>query len=114
MPAGAHGGVAKLTRRAAFHRTAKLCRHGLHAVADTQHRHTKLEDNLRRIPFLAGVHRIRPAGKDDAARVELANELFAHVERMQFAIHLLLTHAAGNQLRNLRTEIEDENFLMHK
>ncbi|EXI75357.1 MAG: hypothetical protein AW07_01258 [Candidatus Accumulibacter sp. SK-11] len=31
---------------------------------------------------------------------------------MQFAIDLLLAHAAGNQLRHLRAEIEDEDLLM--
>jgi hypothetical protein len=31
---------------------------------------------------------------------------------MHFAIDLLLTHAAGDELRDLRTEIEDENLLV--
>jgi hypothetical protein len=31
---------------------------------------------------------------------------------MQFAIHLLLAHTAGDQLRDLGAEVEDEDFLV--
>jgi hypothetical protein len=31
---------------------------------------------------------------------------------MQFAIDLLFTHAAGDQLSELRTEIKDQDFLV--
>jgi hypothetical protein len=31
---------------------------------------------------------------------------------MQFAVHLLLAHAAGDELGDLGAEIEDEDFLV--
>ena len=50
--------------------------------------------------------------KDDSLRRELADERLAHIERMKLAIDLLLAYAARNQLRQLRSEIEDEDFLV--
>jgi hypothetical protein len=31
---------------------------------------------------------------------------------MQFAVHLLLAHAASDQLRDLRAKVENQDFLM--
>jgi hypothetical protein len=112
MAAGAHLGIAELALVRALDLAAELCRHGLHAVADAEHRHAELEHGLRRTPFLGLVHRIRAAGKDDAGRAEFAHEVVADVEGVQFAIHLLLAHAARYELGDLGTEIEDENLLV--
>jgi hypothetical protein len=112
MPAGAHLGVTEFALVAAFDLTAELRRHGLHAVADAEHRHAQLEHDVGRLPFLGFIDRVGASGKDDALRLEFADELLADIEGMQFAIHLLLAHAAGNELRDLRTEIEDENLLV--
>ncbi len=109
---GAHLGEAELALARTLDLAAQLLRHGLHAVADAQHRHAELEDDLRRLPVLGLVHRVRPARQDDASRGEVADELFRHIEGMQFAIDLLLAHAARDQLRHLGTEIEDEYFLV--
>ena len=35
-----------------------------------------------------------------------------HVERMQFAVNVGFAHAAGDQLGNLRAEVEDEDFVL--
>jgi hypothetical protein len=43
---------------------------------------------------------------------KFADELWRDVVGMQLAIHLLLAHAAGDQLRDLRAEVEDEDFLV--
>jgi hypothetical protein len=54
------------------------------------------------------------AGQDDSARRELANEAVAHVAGMNLAVDPRLAHAARDQLRVLRAEIEDQDlFVMH-
>ena len=68
-----------------------------------------LEYRLRRARAFGLVHRLRPAGEDDAARIEGADRLVAHVERVQFTVHADLAHAAGDQLGVLGTEIEDQD-----
>ena len=112
MAAGAHLGIAELALAGAFDLAAQLLRHGLHAVADAEHRHAKLENDLRRRPFLGFIDRVRAAGENDSLRVEAADEIGGDVKRMEFAIHLLLADAAGDQLGNLGAEIEDEDFLV--
>ena len=112
MAPGPHLGIAEFTSRAAFDLAAQLRGHGLHTVADAQHRHSQLEYDVRRLPVSGLVHRIGTAGQNDPLRLEVANEVFGNVEGMQFAIHLLFAHAAGDELRNLRAEIEDEDFLV--
>ncbi len=67
MAAGAHFGIAEFAHLAVFHLAAQLRRHGLHAVADAQHRHAQLEHGLRRarrVAFHGGMwlpDRITPA-----------------------------------------------------
>ena len=112
MATGANLGVAELALARALDLAAQLLGHGLHAVTDAEHRHAELEHDLRGLPVLRLIDRVRPAGKDDAFRVEVADELLGDVERMQFAIDLMLAHAAGNQLGNLGAEIEDEDLLV--
>jgi len=112
VAARAHLGVTEFALAAAFDLAAELRGHGLHAVADAQHRHAELEHDVGGLPFLGFIDRVGAAGKNDSLRLELADEVLADVEGMQFAIHLLLAHAAGNELRNLRTEVEDQDLLM--
>ena len=49
VAARAHCGEAEFALVAAFDLAAQLVRHGLHAVADAQHRHAQLEHGLRRL-----------------------------------------------------------------
>ena len=51
----------------------------------------------------------RAAGQDDAARMQRANLLEREVIRMYLAIDLGLAHAAGDELRVLTAEIQDED-----
>ena len=44
---------------------------------------------------------------------EAADEVVGHVEGVDFAVHLLLAHAAGDELGDLGAEIEDQDFLVH-
>ena len=61
----------------------------------------------RRAVGLADV--IGAAGRNDAFWSEFANRFVIHVERMQFAVHADFTHAAGDQLGVLGTEVEDQD-----
>ena len=54
------------------------------------------------------------AGKDDSVRRELSQLRLADlVERPDLAIDAGLAHPAGDQLRHLRAEIENENAIGH-
>ena len=77
MAARAYFGVAELAHLPAFHLSAKLRGHGLHAIADAEHRHAKLEHGLRRARGAALVYRRWAAGEDDRPRRELAHECVA-------------------------------------
>ena len=48
VSARADFGITKLTHLAVLYLAAQLCRHGLHAIANPQHRHTQIEHRLRR------------------------------------------------------------------
>ncbi len=106
-------GITELAHLAALDLAAELRRHGLHAVANPEHRNTQIEHDLRCFRRLILINRIRSAGEDDACRLKGTNIRLAHVPRMQFAIDVSLAHAAGDKLGVLGTEIEDEDFLMH-
>ncbi len=112
MAARAHLGVAELASGRALHASSQLRGHRLHAVADTQDRHPQFEHHWRRLEILDFVDRIRAAGKNDALRVEVANEGVRDVVGMQLAIHLLLAHTTSDQLRDLRAKVENQDLLM--
>src|SRR5207249_1546396 len=101
--------IAKFPHEPVFNCPAKLRRHGLHAVANAQHRHARAPDgarSTRRVPD--GNARWTP-GQNDARRRELADEFIRHVERLDLAVNVLLAHAARDELGVLGTKIEDEN-----
>src|SRR4029077_14453351 len=100
------------------HHAAELLRHGLHAVADAEYRDPELEHRRRRAwRFLVG-HRFRPAGEDHATRAEGPYLGIAHVPGTDLAVDAELAHAPRDQLRVLRSEVEDQdavrmNIRMH-
>ena len=102
-------GVAELADAARHHAAAELRRHGLHAVADAEHRHAELEHRARRRRRARRGHRLRAAGEDHAARTEGAHRGVAHVPGMDLAVDAELAHAARDQLRVLRAEVEDQD-----
>jgi len=110
----AHLGVAELAVLAALDAPAELLGHGLHAVADAQHRHAELEHRLRRPVggFLPGRH--VAAGQDDALGRELAHEGVGDVAGMDFAVDVRLAHPARDQLGDLRAEVEDQDPVVHE
>jgi hypothetical protein len=73
---------------------------------------TQLENNARRARRVALGDRARAAGKDDALGAIVADEVVGNVVGVDFAEDLGFAHAAGDQLGDLGTEIEDEDFLM--
>ena len=90
---------------------AQVVRHKLHSVADTQNRNTQIED--AGIGLIVGfVNGIGAAGEDDAFRIEGFDFVQRHVEGMQLAVNMGFAHAAGDKLGNLRTEVEDEDFIL--
>ena len=116
MAVGANFGVSEFTGLACclggHDLAAQLLGHGLHAVANSKHRNTELENDFRRARRVAFGHRTRPAGEDDALGAVVTDEFVRNIVRMDFAEDLGFAHTAGDQLGNLRTEIEDEDFLV--
>ena len=106
------GRMAELAPVRAADGTAELRRHGLHSVADAEHRHAQVEDgvgNPRRPPF---GHRFRPAGEDHASRRKDPYRFGAQVERMDLAVDALFPDAAGDELGVLRAEVDEQNALV--
>ena len=110
MAARAHFGVAEFAHQAVLDLAAQLRGHGLHAVADAQHRHAQLEHGLRRARRFAFQRGAVAARQDHAGGAVVAHELVADVVREHFGEHAGVAHAAGDQLGDLGTEIEDEDF----
>jgi hypothetical protein len=105
-------GKAELALARTLHLAAELLCHGLHAVANAEHGDAKLENHLRRLPVQRLIDRVRTARENDSVRLEIAYEFFRNIERVQFAIDLLLADTAGNQLGDLGAEIENEYLLV--
>src|SRR5260221_81318 len=63
MPASPNLRIPELTHQSVFHHSAQLCRHGLHAITDTQNGDAEFEHQLRRARRAALGDRGRPAGK---------------------------------------------------
>ena len=103
--------VAELTLVRAFYVAAQLHRHGLHAVANAEHRYARFEHVLRRTRAVLFGSAFRAAGQDDAAWIELANLCFRDIPRPQLTVNAQLTHAARHQLSVLRTKVQDENAM---
>ncbi|MNK45244.1 hypothetical protein D3C87_639980 [compost metagenome] len=113
---GADFGVAEFAMVREADHAAQLLRHGLHAVADAQDGHAQLEHRMwhaHRAFFVGGCV---AAGQDDA--LQALRHLFAHegvvdVARVDFGIDAGFADAAGDQLGDLRTVVEDKNALVH-
>ncbi len=113
---GPHLGVTELALVPAFHLAAQLLRHGLHAVADAQHRHAQLEHSLRGLVGRFLVDAGMAAGKNHAFELAvgrvLAHPVVRHITRMHLAVNVGLAHTPRDQLGHLGAEIEDEDLLV--
>jgi hypothetical protein len=108
VPAGAHLRIAVLALGGRRDAAAELRGHGLHAIADAEHRHAEIEHERVCPRRLGLVHRLRAAGENDPARRKLADQRRIHVPGMQLAVDAGLAHAPGNELRVLGAEVEDQ------
>ena len=104
-------GVAEFTLAGSRDATAELLRHGLHAVADPEHRHAKLEHCGGRPRRIGGGDRLGAAGENHSARGESAYLHVTHVPGVNLAVDPELAHASGDELRVLRTKIEDQDAM---
>src|SRR5574337_1190399 len=100
----------------ALGRAAELLRHGLHAVADAEHRHAELEHRLRRAVGRFLVHAGMAAGQDHATQSAVgrvvAHPGVGHVAGVHFAVHMGFADAPRDQLRDLGAEVEDQDFVV--
>ena len=92
---------------------AQLVAHRLHAIADAEHRHAELEDEIGRARRGHMRDRSRATRQDDRARVEVPH--LAVIDRigMDLAINAAFAHPARDQLRHLAAEIEDQDAVGH-
>ena len=103
--------VTEFALVAGLHFAAQVVRHKLHSVADAQNRNAQIKN--AGIGLVVGfVNGIGAAGKDDAFGVEGFDFVQRHIEGMQLAVNVGFAHAAGDELGHLRTEVEDEDFVL--
>src|SRR5215210_8118003 len=85
--------------------SAQVQRHQLHPVADTQDRHAKLKDPLVHPRRPLTVDAARSSGKDNALRFARRDLLDGRIIGEHLRVDARLTHAPGDQLRVLATEV---------
>ncbi len=107
-----HLGVAEFALVSGFGGTAQLRGQGLHAVADAEDRQAAVEHFLRRGRGARQRGRFRATGQDDALGAKRRDLGRVVVPGPDFAVDAQLADAAGNQLRVLRAEIEDEDLVV--
>jgi len=113
---GADFGVAEFAVVGEADHAAQLLRHGLHAITDAQHGHAQLEHGVRHAHGAFFVGRCVAARQDDALqalRHLVADEGIVDVARVHFGVDAGFAHAAGDQLGDLRTVVENEDALVH-
>ena len=99
--------IAELPMRGRFHLTSQLHGHGLHAVADTKHRHTQFEHTDRRLGWSLRRHRLGTARQDDTPGRIASECIIIYIPRMNFAVYPGFTYTPRDQLCVLRPEIQD-------
>ena len=89
--------------------TAELRSHGLHAIADAEHRYAELEYRGRSRGRTCDRHRLGTARKNDALGAEGADVRLTRIPGVDLAVHAEFAHTPRNELGVLRTEIENQN-----
>src|SRR4029077_13599912 len=101
--------VAELALTRCGDAPAELLCHGLHAVADTEHRRAELEHRSGRVRCICRGHRLGSAGENHAARTKVTYLRVAHIPGVDLAVDAELAHAPRDQLRVLGAEIQNED-----
>jgi len=104
-------GVAVLALVGGFDLAAELVGEELHAVADAEDGKSGLEDVGRQLGRVVVVDRGRAAREDEAGRVELADVVPGGVVGDELGVDAGLADAAGDEHRELRPEVEDDDGL---
>ena len=105
-------GMTEFARIGGFGRTAELGGQGLHAVADAEDRQSGIENFLRRLRRTMQRGRLRPPGQHDALRTISRDLGRIMIPGPDLAIDTDLANAPRDQLRVLRTEIEDQDLVV--
>src|SRR5687768_14303823 len=105
--------MAVLALLAVLHLTAEKVSHQLNTVADPQHRNAEFKDRGIGMRRLARVHALRTAGEDDAGDIVCAQLLRRRRVVIDFGVDLTLANPACDDLRELRSEVDDGDGLWH-
>ena len=96
-------------RAGALDRAAEAGHHQLESVADAEDRHPGVEQARRGGRRAVGVDRRGAAGQDDRLRPLGQHLRHRHGGGDDLGVHVALAHPAGDQLRVLRAEVDDED-----
>ncbi len=106
---GVELGAAELRHSRPLDAPAELLRHQLHAVADPEHRHARLEQGGVDPWSSLRVDRSRPAGEHDRARAPATDLSRRERRRNELRVDAALADAAGDELRVLTAEVDDQH-----
>ncbi len=96
-----------------FHAPTQMVREELHSVTDAEDRQIEIKQKIGQRGRAGIVDTVGSAGQDDAARIAFGKCLARNIVRQDFGIDLQLANAPRDELRILRTEIEDRNRIGH-
>ena len=102
-------GAAELAMVRAFGDTTHLHAHGHLAIADAEHRHAGVENDLRRARAADIRRRGGTAGQDDGLGIDALERRFGRLERHDLGKHTRLADAAGDELGKLAAEIDNQD-----
>src|SRR5690242_14184951 len=105
--------MAVLTRLAQRDLAAKEVAHELHPVTNAQHRYAQLEDGGIGMRGGLRIYALGATGEDDANHAGLPEFGRRRAEVVDLRVNLALADAAGDNLRQLGTEIENGDCLCH-
>ena len=94
-----------------FNTPAELAHDQLLAVANAQDRNPEIKDCDVDVGRTLIVHARRPAAKHNARRTPCLNVSARHSGRKDLAVDALFANAPRNQLRELRTKIQDQDAI---
>ena len=92
---------------------AKELREQLNTIADAEHRHAERENGFVRQRRVLGINARRPAGKNDALRLQRGDCRRRRVVAQDLRINVALADAPRNDLGVLRPEIQNNDLFSH-